>query len=207
MILSSQGNSRFEDDTIALSVKRAVVIIVFVLGLIYILLPGSKSINDFPPLPSSVKSQFEGDTTQNPNIAAYFANFRREYVTKYYKNIFSKKLLYFIPLPVISLNHRPEMAYQYVRDQQESTFLEEYVFPIRESIFVNGYDPEIQNKMLGRKQGFIGNHILYNKGYYETKTTLRFYPSSVFHRIIVYLGIWLSAWWLLLLLRKSRLEQ
>ncbi len=173
--------------------RRKIVLIIFILGLIYVGLPGAQTINDFPGLSPSTKSNLPGDTWQNPNIAAYFSDYRREDITNYYKEIFSKKILWGIPLPIISLNHPPEMAYQYVRDQQESTFLEEYVFPMRESIFVNGYDPKIENdRYHDRDRSFIGDHTQYKKVFYNTKTTLRFYPSNIFLRILVYLGIWVA---------------
>ena len=187
----------FQEETKISSFKRAILIIVFVLGLIYILLPGPSSVFDFPPLPNSIKSDLDGDTWQNPNIAAYFSDFRREEITKFYKSFFSRSIFLGIPLPIISLNRPPEEAYKYVRDQQESTFLEEYVFPLRGSIFVNGYEPRVENDMRGRQESddYIGHFVKYNDKLYVSKTTLRFYPSNIFARVITYLGIWLTLVW------------
>lgn len=184
-----EENSTFEIQTRKEAVKRAFLIIFFVLGLIYLWMPGADSIDHFSPLPASVKSDLDGDTWQNPNIAAYFSDHRREFITNFYKNNFSKTLID-IPLPVISLNHPPEAAYRYVRDQQESTFLEEYIMPLRESLFVNGYEPEIENQILKRKADFVGNHIYFKEKPYNSKTTLRFYPTSPLSKILVYIGIW-----------------
>lgn len=171
---------------------RLIMLFVFVLGAIYLLLPGPSSIDDFPGLPNSVKSDLPGDTIQNPNIAAYFADVRRDFITRYYKNIFSRMLFLGLPLPIIALNHPPELAYKYVRDQQESTFLEEYVFLLRESIFVNGYEPSVENQILKKQSSEVGNHVIYNGVMYDAKTTLRFYPSNLSSRLLVYFGIWLS---------------
>lgn len=198
-------HSGFEITTMRKAVQRSFLILLFLVGLIYVLLPGVPTVYQFPAIPNSVKSNLDGDTWQNENIIAYFSDFRREEITNFYRSYFSRSLIG-IPLPVISLNRPPEEAYKYVRDQQESTFLEEFVFPLRESIFVNGYEPEIHNKMLGRKQEFIGNHILYNKEYYATKTTLRYYPSDVISRLIVYISIWLSGFWLYQLFKVSLKE-
>lgn len=200
-----QEKSSFETITRNMALGRSLLILLFVLGLIYILLPGIPTVYEFPAIPNSVKSNLDGDTWQNVNIIAFFSDFRRAEITNFYKSYFSRSLIG-IPLPVVSLNRPPEEAYKYVRDQQESTFLEEYVFPLRESIFVNGYEPEIHNKMLGRKQEFIGNHILYNKEYYASKTTLRYYPSDVTSRLIIYIGIWLSGFWLYQLFKISLKE-
>lgn len=174
---------------------RKGLLALFILGLVYILLPGPSSIDDFLPLPNSTKSDLDGDTWQNPNIAAYFSDFRRDFITKFYNDNFSSKYLFGGIIPPVSLNHPPEAANQYIRDQQESYFLEEYTYPLRESIFVNGYDPLGVNTMNGRAEevDFVGNHYWFKEIPYNTKTTLRYYSSPVVVRVFVYLGIWLSA--------------
>ncbi len=179
------------------------LIILFFIGLVYILLPGPSSINDFSPLSDSVKSQLEGDTIQNPNIAAYFSDFRRVYITKYYQDMFASKLFLGIKIPPIRLNHPPEEAYRYVRDQQESTFLEEYVFPLRESLFVNGYEPFIENEIFHAPHSPYGDRVEYKQNWYLSKTTLRFYPSNIFFRLFVYLGIWVGCYLLYKLSKKA----
>ncbi len=179
----------------------------FLVGLFYLLLPGTSSINDYPPLQDSTKSQLEGDTIQNPNITAYFSNFKRGYITYFYKDFFSKTLIPFISLPVVSINRPPEEAFKYVRDQQESTFLEEYVFPMRESLFVNGYDPKLANDMYHKgARSFIGDHYFYGGKYFNTKTTIRYYPSNVFLRIIVYTLFWILTIYLVKLWRYELLK-
>lgn len=167
--------------------------LLFIIGLIYVLLPGPSRVEDFPPLPESVKSDLPGDTIQNPNIAAYYSNYQRDFLTKIYQDAYEKLLIPGIKLPSIRLNHRPEDANKYVRDQQESTFLEEYIFPFRGSLFVNGYEPEVENKILNRTQDFIGNHIEHYGNYYVSKATIRFYPSSLISRVFVYVGVWILA--------------
>lgn len=189
------------------SKKKKTLIIIFIIGFIYVTLPTSESINQFPGLPGSAKSDYEGDTTQNPNIAAYFTDFKRAEMTTFYKNDFSKKLLFGIPLPVISLNHPPETAYKYIRDQQESTFIEEYIFPLRESIFVNGYEPSVENDMFKKRdRSFVGDHLFFQNTFYNSKVTLRFYPSPVVARVSTYLGIWLASWWLYKLFKQVQKE-
>lgn len=180
---------------------RFFLLAVFLIGLFYILLPGPGSIGDFPPLPGSVKSNLEGDTIQNPNISAYFSDYNRAFITNYYKSIFTGKLLFGL-IPATRINHPPEEAYRYVRDQQESTFLEEYVFPLRESIFVNGYEPFIENEIYHAPHSPYGDRVEYQKNWYLSKTTLRFYPSNIFFRIFVYLGIWVSCYLLYKLSKK-----
>ncbi len=185
---------------------RKLLIAIFLLGLIYLILPGPKTIDDFPPLPEAVKSNLDGDTWQNVNIVGYYANFRRNFITQFYRDKFARMYLFGNIIPPIVINHRPESAYQYVRDQQASSFLEEYVYPLRESIFVNGYEPAVVNKMYFHPSGFVGNHYWYLEQPYDSKTTLRFYSSQTDSRIIVYCGIWVAGYALYLLAKKAIYE-
>ena len=93
--------------------------------------------------------------------------------------------------PPISLNYPPEYAKQYIRNEQKGTFLEEYVYPLRESVFVNGYEPAVEDEMMKKPRSFIGDHINIKGNYYVSKTILRFYPSGLFERLLVYISLWL----------------
>lgn len=166
-------------------IKR-IVLVFFVLGFIYIVIPGPSKIEDFPPLPNSLKSTLEGDTIQNPNIAAYYSDFTRKDITKFYLKFYQRSNW----LPAIRLNHPPERAYQYVRDQQESTFLEEYLYPFKASFFVNGYEPKVENDMRNVPSRFLGDHIRLKDRYYVSKATIRYYPTPLGSRIFVYFLIW-----------------
>ena len=170
---------------------KVVTAIIFIFGLIYILSPGPASINDFPPPPDSLKSDEPGDTYQVPNIAAYFSDFDRAKITQFYKKAF-QNLYFFGLLPPIKLNHPPEYARQVIRNEQVSTFLEEYVYPFRGSLFVNGYEPFVENEMKKNNHNFVGDHIHIQGRYFNSKTTLRFYPADFFGRVVVYLGVWLA---------------
>lgn len=171
---------------------RRLLFFLFIVGLIYVVVPVPDSVEEFFPPTDSIRSDLDGDTWQNPNIAAYFSDFKRESITEYYREQFAAMHFFGRILPPVSLNHPPEYAYTYIRDQQESTFLEEYLYPLRESIFVNGYEPMIENQMFKKKSNFVGDHIYYQGVYYDSKTTLRFYPSNPIFRVLIYVGIWLS---------------
>src|SRR3989344_3443595 len=170
--------------------SKFILITVFIVGLIYILAPGPSSIEDFSPIPSSLKSDEPGDTYQNPNIAAYFSDYDREAITNYYRNDLKDKYFFGI-IPPLSINRPPKEAYTYVRDLQMSTFLEEYVYPLRSSLFVNGYEPHIEAHILGLAPS-AGDIIHINGQYFKSKTTIRFYPSEWYVRLFVYLGIWVA---------------
>lgn len=167
-------------------VRSVVISLLFLVGLIYLILPGPSSIEDFPALPDATKSQLEGDTVQNPNLVAYFSDFKREYITDYYWNYFKNWSYFGIPLPVLKINHPPERAFTFIRDQQESSALEEYYRPFRESFFVNVYDPVIYNQVRRKNIDFWTSHLEYERRYYGSKTTVRYYASSVTARVTIY---------------------
>ncbi len=165
------------------------LIIFFLLGLVYILAPGPKSIDYFPALPGSLKSNEPGDTYQNPNTTAYFSDVRRKEATRFYKTSFEHLEIFGLKLPSIRLNHPPENSFTYIRDQQLSTYLEEYLYPLRESLFVNGYEPFDEN---GKPFHRGITNIFINGKFYQTKTTIKYYPSSVYFKLIIYLAIWVA---------------
>lgn len=167
----------------------SITLIFFILGLVYILAPAPQHINDIPPLSGSLKSTEPGDTIQNPNISAYFSDYWREDVTKFYLKEFEKLNAFGFIIPAIRLNHPPEEAFQFVRDQQKATYLEQYIFPLRGSLFVNGYEPI---SPLGKRFDSSSVPINQNGQFFNSKTTLRFYPIPLFTRIIFYLGIWMA---------------
>ena len=166
---------------------RIIFIIFALFLLVYMILPGPSSINNFPALPNSVKSTLEGDTIQVPNVAGYFSNNYRDFVTNYYKQ--SYKNLTWLPFPPVILNYPPEFAYTAIKDQTQSTYLEEYVYPLRDSVFVNGFEPYDQDGN-PRYEGAIKFDI--GPILYDTKATLRYYPSPIYIRILIWIGILIS---------------
>ncbi len=180
-------------------IKRIVLICFFLLGLIYLIVPGPTSINNILPLPDSKKSAEPGDSIQVPNIAAYFSDNRRQAVTAFYREQFSYINILGFKIPALRFNHPPEDAYTYIRDQQPSTYLEEYSYPLRDSIYVNGFEPFDLNGKPYRRGATL---ILIDSRYYISKTTLRYYGSNVFLRVFIYLLIWFSLWALFRLYKK-----
>lgn len=187
-------------------IKKIILSLIFIIGLIYIVLPGPSSINDFLPIPNSLKSDEPGDTYQNPNIAAYFSQLNREGITNYYRNDLRNKFLLGRIIPPLSINRPPQEAHIYVKDLQMSTFLEEYIYPLRSSIYVNGYEPHIEAQILNLPPS-EGDIIQIKGQYFKSKTTLRFYPSEWYVRLIVYIGIWLAFVSLWKLYKKASVEK
>lgn len=158
-----------------------------ILLLIYMLWPGPSTISDFKPLPDSAKSALSGDTVQIPNVSAYFSNRYRNFVIPfYYENYWQNNHL---PFPPLRLNHPPQYSWEVIKRHTDSTYLEEFVYPLRTSLYVNGFEmftPE------GLKI-FPNAPVMIEEGRtWFTKTTLRLYASNFLVRIIVWLGIVIS---------------
>lgn len=155
--------------------------------LIYLVLPGPQTINDFPSLPNSAKSTLSGDTWQVPNVVGYFSNNYRDFATSFYRESFWKKTWF--PFPPIRINYPPEYAYTAIKDQTQSTYLEEYVYPLKSSLYVNGFEPFTKDG-----QPRFWGAIKFNDGSdsYYTKVTLRYYYSSLWVRFVTWFGITLG---------------
>ncbi|TSC64005.1 MAG: Uncharacterized protein G01um101493_269, partial [Microgenomates group bacterium Gr01-1014_93] len=110
--------------------------------------------------------------------------------------------LFGIFLPPIMLNHPPEKAKIYIRDELFVTFLEEYTYPLKGSVFIAGYEPYIENEMNKVSHFFLGDNIHINGNFYVSKTTLRLYPANPIFQLLVYIGVWFSSICLYKLWRK-----
>lgn len=156
-----------------------------VILLVYMILPGPGRISDFKALPSSDKSTLAGDNiSQVPNVAAYFSDNYRKFATSFYsKNYREKTWFFFLPL---RLNHPPEFSWNVIKKHTDSTYLEEFVYPLRDSLYVNGFEPFYEDKTpkyWGATQFSENGHVWF------TKVTIRFYPSNIVTRFLVWLGI------------------
>lgn len=153
--------------------------------LIYMLWPGSTKIADFKPLPSSNKSTLAGDNiAQVSNVTGYFSDNFREFVVPFYLKAYQD--LSRFPFPPLRLNHPPEYSWTVIKKHTDSTYLEELVYPLRDSLYVNGFEPFYPDgapKFWGSTKFDADGQSFY------TKTTLRFYPSKIITRILVWLGI------------------
>lgn len=134
--------------------------------LIYIL-PKSP---EFPQPPiDSVQSDQPADV-ESPLRRAYYTNLSRSEVISHYEKEFNKGFKIYTP----RLNYPPEDAQLLIRDQTKSTFLEEIVHPLRESLYVNGFEPKSEEYA----QYYKGNR-------YNQRIIVRYVPSSVLNRIII----------------------
>jgi len=166
---------------------KKISIFLSLLLLVYILWPGPSKISDFKPLPNSAKSTLSGDTIQIPNVSAYFSNnFRNFVIPFYFKNY--QQANHF-PFPPLRLNHPPEYSWVVIKKPTDTTYLEEFVYPLRDSLYINGFETFRSDGtpiFWGAPKLEEGNREFY------TKTTLRLYTSNILVKILVWLGISLS---------------
>lgn len=168
-------------------IAKRLFLLFSILLLIYMLWPGPTKISDFKPLPDSAKSTLSGDTVQIPNVSAYFSNNFRDFVVPFYIKNYQESSNF--PFPPLRLNHPPEYSWEVIKKHTETTYLEELVYPLRDSLFVNGYE-------IFRPDGtpiFYSVPKLEEDGQeWFTKVTLRLYTSNIIVRIIVWAGILIS---------------
>lgn len=173
-----------------MSIKRFYTIFSIML-LIYMIWPGPSKISDFNALPNSDKSKLEGDTVQIPNVSAYFSDNFREFVIQFYSKEYWRKTL--LPFPPFRLNYAPEFSWVAIKKHTDTTYLEELIYPLRDSLYINGFEPfelDGEPRWWGAVKFKVEGQSLF------TKTTLRFYPSPLWVRLLVWVGIIASFWML-----------
>lgn len=169
-------------------IKKKLFISFSVLLLVYMIWPGPTKIADFKPLPSSDKSTLAGDNIEQvPNVAGYFSDNFREFVVPFYSKVYQS--LSRLPFPPLRLNRPPEYSWTVIKKHTDSTYIEELVYPLRDSLYVNGFEPFYKDgspKFWGSTKFDASGQSFY------TKTTIRYYPSKTISKIIVWLGVIIS---------------
>ena len=137
----------------------------------YLIIP----LPQIPDLNYAIKSDLPGDTTQLQNVTGYFTNLSRTEVINFYKAN--------IPgLFRIQLNHPPEKAKEIIKDTIQTYYLEEFVLPFKESVFINGYD--WQKDVFTKPEKRIINKIIYHGIDYQSKITIKVFSTSIIQRFI-----------------------
>jgi hypothetical protein len=154
---------------------KLLIAFIFIAAAVYLLVPP-------PPFPNappnSIRSNEPGDT-ESIYRRAYYTNYTRSEILNYYNQAFK------IPGLQYLLNYPPEQAFTLVRDQTKSSWLQEFVHPMRESLFVNGFYPTKPTEQIN-----IGGV------HYISKITVRYIPSNPVTRLTVLLLIFICCYWL-----------
>jgi hypothetical protein len=163
-----------------MKIKILTVAVIYALGVIYFALPTPST----PDLSQSVRSDEAGDTWQHPEQKGFYTNKTRAEVISEMQNKFAVKINSFT-LPSYRLNYRPEETADFVREQVASNYLEEIVYPLRDSLFVNGWEPKNAPVNRNIDPKYIPG-VLFKQTYYLSKVTLRPATSSVWARLFVW---------------------
>jgi len=157
--------------------KSIIFIIIFnIASVLYLSYPLPK-IED---LHNSIKSMEPGDTTQLTNVSGYYTNMTRTEVINSYKARYTSPFL-------ININHPPEKSKQIFRDTMQSYYLEEFVIPFKQSLYINGF--EWENDVFTKPEKRISNKLLYEGKEYKAKITIRTFTPSITSRFITYFFI------------------
>ena len=102
---------------------------------------------------------------------------------QYYVGQFNKLTVLNVNIPTYRLNYPPEESQTLIRDQTKSTYLEEIVHPLRESILINGFEPT-------KPQDAINIEARA----WRQKIIVKYVPSSILVRavIVIFSGVFVS---------------
>jgi len=137
-----------------------------------------------PDLPGSLKSDEPGDTYQMSNIAAYFTDYERDEILAYYHRAFARSTLFNLPLPTVSYTLPVEDRHFWLGRLMQTTYFEENSHFLRESLFVNLWEP----------RPLVDDGIFIKGKQYKTKVTVRTVQSPIPVRLIVFGACVLTAY-------------
>lgn len=179
------------------SVLVTAAFFVYLVGLDYLTLPSPA----LPVLADSARSDEPGDTVQHPDQSAYytFRDSRSDILDELQRKFgvadsWTARLSY-------RLNYRPEEVGELVRDQLRSYYLEEVVHPLRESLFINVFDPA-KSPMIGDDKREQSKMYLHGQ-YYPLKVTLRPVYSKSWAGVLIWTLIFPASYAVYLSLKES----
>lgn len=141
------------------------------LAVLYLITP----VPQLKDLTNAVRSDEPGDTVQLKNVSAYYTNLSRTEVINFYMANYSG-------LFRIILNYPPEKAKTIIRDTTQTYYLEEFIIPFKESLFINGY--EWANDVFTPPAKRVMNKLIFKGKEYKAKITLKTFPTSIPRRLI-----------------------
>ncbi len=150
----------------------SILVLFNIFFVVYLVLPTPSLKN----LPNSVLSALPGDTTQLKNVTGYYTNLSRTEVMNFYKSIYAQPFL-------IRLNHPPEKSQEIFRDTMQSYYLEEFILPFKESLFINGY--EWEKDVFTKPEKRFANKLIYNGVTYHSKINTKLIVTTIPTRLFV----------------------
>ena len=173
------------------------ILCAYLLGATYLLVPGK----DLPMLSSAVLSDEPGDTWQHPDQRGFYTNLTRSQVLNDIQDK-QKISIFGFNIPNYRLNYRPEEAHEIVRDQLKSNYLEEIIYPLHSSVFVNGWEPKKSPAYANKPAKEVPDISIHGVPY-EAKITLKPTTSNLWSRLMVWTLIFPLTYFVLQSLKKS----
>lgn len=170
-------------------IKKILFVIVNFVFILYLISP----IPTLKDLPNSVKSTLPGDTTQLKNVTGYYTNLSRTEVMKFYQSFYQSIFL-------IRLNHPPEKSKEIFRDTMQSYYLEEFIIPFKESLFINGF--EWEKDVFTKPEKRLANKLIYNNITYPSKINTKIFTTSIYTRLTVFFVIEIGVYLIFLCYRR-----
>ena len=180
-----------------MKIKFVAIALIYLAGCIYLSLPTPST----PDLSLAERSDEPGDTWQHPEQKGFYTDSNRQTVLGEMQTKFSLRLFNYA-IPSYRLNYRPEEAFSYVRDQLKSYYLEEIVYPLHSSLFVNGWEPTHSPVYANYAEKDIPR-ISFRGIPYVSKVTLKPVTSSVWARLSIWTAIFPLTYLVFLSLKKS----
>lgn len=150
--------------------KNKILNIIFFVFCVILLVYVSFPPPEFPTPPEAALQSNEPGDMESSLRRAYYTNLTRQEVIAHYESQFNQMNF----VPTLRLNYPPEEAQVVIRDQTKSTYLEELVHPMRESLYISGF--EAKNTIYELNSG---------GELWEQKITVKYVPSSIYWRILV----------------------
>lgn len=160
----------FSQQQTPLLILRFIYIFFALLVFVY-LIPNSPP---FPQPPPDAVQSLEKADTEDVFRRAYFTNLNRQEVLQHYQTQMGQVQVFGFKVPSYRLNYPPEHAFVLIRDQTRSTFLEEIVHPLRESFYVNGFEPKVAK-----------DDIWYKSVHYTLKITVKYVDTNLYERLTI----------------------
>ncbi len=171
--------------------------VIYFLGIFYLVLPNPV----YPDLSFSSRSDEPGDTWQHLDQKAFYTQTERSDVLSELENAFALRQFSLVA-PSFRLNYRPEETTFFVREQVDSSYLEEIVHPLRESLFVSGWEPQNSPRWQDLPYEERPRIEKYNQEFHA-KITLRLSSSSVWARILIWSLIFPASYFVFMSINKT----
>lgn len=143
---------------------KIIFLLIFLLAAIYLVYPTP----GMPPPPSGSLVSLEPADTESIYRTAYYTHLTRSQIMDYYQTFWQH--------PFIRLIIPPEDAATVIRDQARSSWIEELVHPLKDTLYINGFYPDKPTEQINLE----GEH-------WEGKIIIHLYPSHPITRLTVLL--------------------